>query len=147
MYSIIETCRLSSKKATLPWKEAKPSLSYFTDAWSLLTRSFCKSFPKCQVSSETNKTLLSAETFQKLKLLKLPSQAEVLVWYDKTAPLTVQSIRLKDYWRFLQRSWTYWFRFSSVLDLSTVPARHTSRRSPKEWMKAKLTDLERNPKV
>ena len=46
-------------------------------------------FPEFQVSSETNKTLLSAETFQKLKLLKLPSQAEVLVLYDKTALLTV----------------------------------------------------------
>ena len=46
-------------------------------------------FPKFQVSSETNKTLLSAGTFQKLELLRLPSRAEVLLLNDKTALLTV----------------------------------------------------------
>ena len=51
---------------------------------------------KFQVVSGTNKPLLSAETCQKLGLLKLESQTEVLTLDVKQAPLTAQSI-LQDY--------------------------------------------------
>ena len=51
---------------------------------------------KFQVVSGNNKPLLSAETCQKLGLLKLGSQAEVLTLDAKQAPLTAQSI-LRDY--------------------------------------------------
>ena len=49
-----------------------------------------------QVVSGTNKPLLSAETCQKLGLLRLGSQTEVLTLDVKQAPLTAQSI-LQDY--------------------------------------------------
>ena len=51
---------------------------------------------KFQVVSGTNKPLLSAETCQKLGLLKFESQAEVLNLDVKQAPLTALSI-LQDY--------------------------------------------------
>ena len=51
---------------------------------------------KFQVVSGTNKPLLSAETCQKLGLLKLGSETEVLTLDVNQAPLTVQSI-LQDY--------------------------------------------------
>ena len=53
---------------------------------------------KFQVISGTNKPLLSAKTCQKLGLLKLGSQAEVLTLDAKQAPLTAQSI-LRDWYQ------------------------------------------------
>ena len=59
--------------------------------WSLLEKFILKSYMvdslKFQVVSGTNKPLLSAETCQKLRLLKFGSQTEVLTLDVKQAPL------------------------------------------------------------
>jgi len=99
---------------------------------------------KFQVVSGTNKPLLSAETCQKLELLKLGSQAEVLVLDVKQTPLTVQSI-LKDY-EDVFKGLGHIGISSFVVDPAAVPVQHTSRRIPialKKEVKAKLADLER----
>ena len=99
---------------------------------------------KFQVVSGTNKPLLSAETCQKLALLKLGSQTEVLTLDVKQAPLTAQSI-LHNYQDVL-KGLGHIGTCSFVVDPSARPVQHTSRRIPialKKEVKAKLEDLER----
>lgn len=99
---------------------------------------------KFQVVSGTNKPLLSAETCQKLGLLKLGSQAKVLTLDAKQAPLTAQSI-LRDY-KDVFNGLGHIGTSSFVVDPSAVPVQHTSRRIPvalKKEVNAKLEDLER----
>ena len=99
---------------------------------------------KFQVVSGTNKPLLSAETCQKLGLLKFGSQIEVLTLDVKQAPLTAQSI-LQDY-QDVFKGLGHIGTSSFVVDPSATPVEHTSRRIPialKKEVKAKLEDLER----
>ena len=99
---------------------------------------------KFQVVSGTNEPLLSAETCQKLGLLKFGSQTEVLTLDVKQAPLTAQSI-LQDY-QDVFKGLGHIGTSSCVVDPSATPAQHTSRRIPialKKEVKAKLEDLER----
>ena len=99
---------------------------------------------KFQVVSGTNKPLLSAETCQKLGLLKLGSETEVLTLDVNQAPLTVQSI-LQDY-QDVFKGLGHIGTSSFVVNHSAIPVQHTSRRIPialKKEVKAKLEDLER----
>ena len=99
---------------------------------------------KFQVVSGTNKPLLSAETCQKLGLLKFGSQTEVLTLDVKQVPLTAQSI-LQDYQDGFKGLGHIGIS-SFVVDPSATPVQHTSRRIPialKKEVKAKLQDLER----
>ena len=81
---------------------------------------------KFQVVSGTNKPLLSAETCQKLGLLKLGSQTEVLTLDVKQAPLAAQSI-LQDY-QDVFKGLGHIGTSSFVVDPSAIPVQHTSRR-------------------
>ena len=99
---------------------------------------------KFQVVGGTNKPLLSADTCQKLGLLKLGSQAEVLTLDAKQAPpsLTAQSVSrdYQDVFKGLGHIGTSSFE----VDPSAVPVQHTSRRIPvalKKEVKTKLEDL------
>ena len=86
---------------------------------------------------------MSAETSQKLGLLKLGSQTEVLTLDVKQAPLTAQSI-LEDY-QDVFKGWGHIGTSSFVVDLSATPVQHTSSCIPialKKEVKAKLEDLE-----
>lgn len=97
---------------------------------------------KFQVVSDTNKRLLFAETCQKLGLLKLGSQTEVITLDVKQAPLASQSI-LQDY-QDVFKGLGHIGTGSFVVDLSAIPVQHTSRRiALKKEVKAKLEDLER----
>ena len=99
---------------------------------------------KFQVVGGTNKPLLSADTCQKLGLLKLGAQAEVLTLDAKQAPLTPQSV-LRDY-QDVFKGLGHIGISSFVVDPSAVPVQHTSRRIPvalKKEVKTKLEDLER----
>ena len=95
-----------------------------------------------QVVIGLNKPLLSAESCQKLGILQLGSQDEVLTLDVKHVPLTVQSI-LTDYRDVFEGLGHIGCR-SFVVDPSAVPVQHTSRRLPialQEEVKAKLADL------
>ena len=97
-----------------------------------------------QVVNGTNKPLLSAETFQKLGLLKLGSQTEVLTLEVKQAPLTAQSI-LHDY-QDVFKGLGHIGTSSFAIDPSATAVQHTSRCipiAPKKEVKAKLEDPER----
>ena len=83
---------------------------------------------KFQVVSGTNKPLLSTETCQKLGLLQLGSQTEVLTLDVKQAPLTAQSI-LHDY-QDVFKGLGHIVTSSFVVDPSATPVQHTSRRIP-----------------
>lgn len=83
---------------------------------------------KFQVVSGTNKRLLSAETCQKLGLLKLGSQTEVITFDVKQAPLTSQSI-LQDY-QDVFKGLGHIGTSSFVVDPSAIPVQHTSSPPP-----------------
>ena len=99
---------------------------------------------KFQVVGGSNKPLLSAETYQKLGLLKLGFQAEVLSLDEKHAPLTTQSI-LQDY-KHVFEGLGHIDCSSFIVDPSAMPVQHTSRRIPvalRNEVKAKFADLEK----
>ena len=99
---------------------------------------------KFQVVKGPNKPLLSGATCEKLGLLKLGSQAEVLSLDVKNVPLTAQRV-LRDY-KDVFEGLGHIGCSSFVVDPSAVPVQHTSRRIPialRNEVKAKLVDLEK----
>ena len=152
MFLVTEICRSSNRMATLKWKAAKQSSKLFDGSLMKplgevnlqVIHGGQTRVLKFQVVSGTNKPLLSAETCQELRLLKLGAQTEVLTLDVKQAPLTVQSI-LQDY-QDVFKGLGHIGTSSFVLDPSAIPVQHTSRRIPialKTEAKAKLEDLER----
>lgn len=97
---------------------------------------------KFQFVSGTNKPILSAKTCQKLGLLKLRSQTEVLTLDVKQAPLTAQSI-LQDYQDVL-KGLGHIGTSRFVVEPSAIPSGlYLHCIALKKEVKAKLDDLER----
>ena len=97
-----------------------------------------------QVVKGPKKPLLSGATCEKLGLLKLGSQAEVLSLDVKNVSLTAQRV-LRDY-KDVFEGLGHIGCSSFVVDPSAVPVQHTSRRIPialRNEVKAKLVDLEK----
>ena len=95
------------------------------------------------VFSGSYKLLLFAQTCQKLGLLKLWSQAEVLSLHEKHIPLTTHSI-LQDC-RDVVEGLGHISCSSFTVDPTAVPVQHTSWRIPvalRNEVKAKFADLE-----